>query len=53
MTNSQFATLMDRFEKLEENFDKRIRRLEVWAGTAAGGIMIAGFVIANDLVRLG
>jgi hypothetical protein len=53
MTASQFAILIERLDKFEEKFEKRLRRLEIWAGTAMGGLMLAGFAIANNLVQLG
>lgn len=64
MSESQFNRLLThvdaKFEKLSDQvnirFDaveRRVLRLEVWAGTAAGGIAVIAFLVGKGIVSVG
>lgn len=64
MSESQFTKLLAhvdaKFEKLSDQvntrFDaveRRVLRLEVWAGTAAGGVAVIAFLVGKGIVSVG
>ena len=59
MSPSQFQTLIDNLHRIDERLtdyvsqlEKRIRRIEIWAGGAMAGITLIAFLIANNMIAI-
>lgn len=53
MSPSQFQQLLARFDTFEEKFETRLRRVEITLGSLTGALVLLGFLIQSDIIKLG
>lgn len=52
MSPSQFMILMERFDRFEEKFGARLRRLEYALGFAVGGATVFTWLVQSGLINI-